>query len=156
MSGLLSGEVVVEFVAEFGGLADESLRHVGGDERLAECETTIVGWQVLVRQGRPPDGAEPVDAPLGQERVLEHAARQDHGVGALAEAQGERGDQLDDGDVVRWDPVSLTGVDDVVVRVSGAAEGRDAVGRATDFARALSIATGTTRRGGTSGSRAAR
>lgn len=46
--------------------------------------------------------------------------------------------------------------DDVVVRVSGAAEGRDAVGRATDFARALSIATGTTRRGGTSGSRAAR
>lgn len=46
--------------------------------------------------------------------------------------------------------------DDVVVRVSGAAEGRDAVRRATDFARALSIATGTTRRGTTSGSRVVR
>lgn len=47
--------------------------------------------------------------------------------------------ELDDGDVVRWDPVSLTGVDDVVVRVDGV--GRVELRHGSPEGRALAAAT---------------
>jgi hypothetical protein len=79
---------------------------VRGDERLAEREAAVVGWDEVMRErleARIPEG---VDAHRDEERVLEHAAGERHRVALLARSLRHVDDDIADccveapGDVV--------------------------------------------------------